>query len=307
MRRGRPFGVLVAGASIAAALLAAPSPPSSAASTGTITTRIVLGSDRPMTATQRHTAIDELRSRAAALGFAGATVTAAPRELVVRVGARLTALELTELTETGQLQLRPADCWVPARSTSGRPVAIASSGSCAPRNELSRANLDDHPADNPRGYSVRSVAPDRLLAGAPTTAPRDVRPSSQVLLAASRGSGDPTARALLGPAAMDQADLYTTGIATEAGRWFVALATVPGEAGRLDALLLGSFHQFVAVVFDDVVVSAPLVEPSQNTWSSPAGQIIIEVGSQPVADTMAFAIRVGSLPVVTRVLEVHAS
>jgi hypothetical protein len=176
---------------------------------------------------------------------------------------------------------RPVLCAVPPYDkfiTSPQPVVTAAS--CGP-SSLTPANLQVTPSKrSPAGYTYDSPQPALILEGERTTTAAHDAASKVVLLGGLAGSSlyatTPTSKGIryvLGPAVMtSRAIASATATKNQAGAWVVNWTTTSAGAAVWDKVTRASFHQLLAVEVGGVVVSAPIIEPAQTTFSSFRGQ-----------------------------------
>jgi preprotein translocase subunit SecD len=74
----------------------------------------------------------------------------------------------------------------------------------------------------------------------------------------------------------------------QTGQWVVVLHLSSGGAAALDRVAEQNFHQFVAIDMGGEVVSAPIIQPTQTSFSSFDGSMQIS-GSLTAANARAVA------------------
>jgi preprotein translocase subunit SecD len=80
-------------------------------------------------------------------------------------------------------------------------------------------------------------------------------------------------RYVLGPAVMtSRAIASATATKGQTGGWVVSWTTTSAGAAAWDRVTRASFHQLLALDVGGVVVSAPIIEPTQTTFTSFRGQ-----------------------------------
>ncbi len=62
------------------------------------------------------------------------------------------------------------------------------------------------------------------------------------------------------------------------GQWAVNLTLSPTGASQWDKLTEQQFHAFIGVVLDGKVISAPITEPTQTSFTTFAGHLQISGG-----------------------------
>jgi hypothetical protein len=186
-----------------------------------------------------------------------------------------------------QLSFRPLLCF--ASPLTLGPQQAAATGplpSCAPRSQLNAANLrttiEPGTAD---GFSTNllDVPADPRFAIYRTTPPRDDAANTTVLLPRFRG-GD---RYVLGPAGLTDADIASAHATRIAGQWAVNLVLTGDGSAKLDVLTQSQFHQLIGVDLNGQVISTPITQPTQSSWTSFNGQVQI---AGPLSEQQAKAI-----------------
>jgi hypothetical protein len=157
---------------------------------------------------------------------------------------------------------RPVLCAVPPYDrfiTTPQPTVSASS--CEPTSVLSAANLAVTPDGSSAGYSYQSPQPDNILEAEKTTKHSADAAKKVVLLSGLRGSSIYSAtttsakiRYVLGPSEMNSSAISSASASkSKSGSWVVEWT---------------SFHQMLAIDVGGVVVSAPIIEPTQKSFRS---------------------------------------
>ena len=176
--------------------------------------------------------------------------------------------------------IRPVLCYAapydPSSAASTVPGQIPT---CAPADALTAANLAVTPMANSSGgftSNLASIGVDDALAGVRSTPTGQVTPGATVLLPGAPGAGP--VRYALGPAGVTGADVATATVTREAGQVTIDLRLTPSGAVRWDALAHRQFHALVGVVVDGRVVSAPVNQPTQSTFTSFHGSVQLAGG-----------------------------
>ena len=178
-----------------------------------------------------------------------------------------------------EFSVRPVLCYAPpVDADSSLHPAIHSSVpplECSAPYALTAAHLNVTPdSGGINGYTVTSdIGPDPDLAGVPSTAPSSDRPTRTVLLPGV--SGQASSRYVLGPAGVVGADVRSASAVHQYGQWVVLVELTPAGAKRLDQLAHAQFHAMTAIDLDGVVLSAPLQQPTQTSFSSFGGKLAI--------------------------------
>ena len=176
---------------------------------------------------------------------------------------------------------RPVLCVVPPYDkfvTSQQPPVSASS--CGP-SSLTAASMEVAPSkQSAGGFTYQSPQPAIILEGERTTKSSDDSASKVVLLSGLPGSSvyaaTPTSegiRYVLGPAVMTSRSIASATVTkTQTGAWVVDWTTTPAGRTQWDRVARGSFHRLLAFDVGGVVVSAPIIEPTQSAFTSFKGR-----------------------------------
>jgi preprotein translocase subunit SecD len=109
----------------------------------------------------------------------------------------------------------------------------------------------------------------------PTSNRADKQAGACVVLPESPG-GKRVARYYLGPAGLDEGSLARARAEFVSGQgWTIRLDLTKAGSATWDALAQAQFHQQVALVVDGLVLSAPTIQPSDQTFSSFGGIAVI--------------------------------
>ena len=183
------------------------------------------------------------------------------------------------------------------------PRGIETLPACTSSSALTAANLNVTPNNSPQGYSSNNVPPDTQYAAYPSTSV--LKPgyaASTVLLPGLGGACDGTSaiRCVLGPAQMTGHSIASaTATQNQTGAWVVDY-TLAGSAGSAlwDKVAQQNFHQLLGIELDGQVYSAPIIQPTQSSFSSFQGRGEISGSlTQPDAQNLAQAMNFGALPV----------
>jgi len=176
------------------------------------------------------------------------------------------------------LYFRPVLCFAPAYvapAGTGGNAAAGSTGAipaCARSSLLSAANMDVVPGRGPAGFSSNFPAPDPQFASVPSTsAKRAGYASDRVLLPGLNGACDQTkaTRCVLGPSVMSSRAIATATVTqTQTHQWVVDYSTTDAGATVWDRVAEQNFHQLLAVEVNGVVYTAPILQPTQSSFSS---------------------------------------
>jgi hypothetical protein len=160
---------------------------------------------------------------------------------------------------------------------------------CAAPYLLTAAALNVSPNSAQVGYSLNTPEPDPALAGYPSST-RD-SPTRTVLLGGLAGGSRVRQRWLLGPTEvrLSAADVQSASAQkNQAGQWIVTVQLSSGGAASFDRVAEENFHQFMAIDMGGKVVSTPIIQPTQTSFSSFDGAMQIS-GSLTASSARAVA------------------
>jgi hypothetical protein len=184
------------------------------------------------------------------------------------------------VSASGAVYFRPVLCFAaPYIAPAGASSTAGQTGNqpipaCSAASLLSAANMDVMPrSSSPIGFSYNTIAPDPQYASYPSTSVgKPGYASSTVLLPGLSGACDQTSatRCVLGPAMMSsRAIARATVVRTQAGgQWMVDYTTTDAGASVWDKVANENFHQLLGIELHGVVYSAPIMQPSQSSFSS---------------------------------------
>ncbi len=166
-----------------------------------------------------------------------------------------------------------APCAAPAGSTAkAAPTGTEPIPACSPASLVTPANLNVLPNSGPQGYASNNTPPDQQYASYPSTSAHEPGyTSSTVLLpGVSRACGNAAhLRCVLGPVEMSSRAIdKATAIRNQTGQWVVDYSTTDRGAALWDRVAQESFHGFLAIELNGVVYSAPIIQPTQTSFSS---------------------------------------
>jgi hypothetical protein len=169
---------------------------------------------------------------------------------------------------------RPVLCYAPPFDGLAHTSVPSYALSCTPSSALTTSNLDVLPQGDHKGFMSNNVSPDGTLAGVPSTDPSADKATSTVLLPGLPGA-EPFAlngrgRFVLGPAEMTSASIGSAvAQRNRTGQWVVDY-TMLGSRGAalLDHVAQKNFHLVLGIDFRGIVVSAPIIQPTQSSYAS---------------------------------------
>ncbi len=175
--------------------------------------------------------------------------------------------------------IRPVLCYAPPYAVPlGQNPSTGPLPTCSPASQLTAANLDVTPAsNNVDGFtSTTNIDADPQFATYPSTTSSSGKQSQVLLLPGTSASGP--GRFVLGPAGLTRSAIATAHANDEFGQWTVLLRLTPNGSAQWDALAARQFHAIVGVVVNGQVVSTPITQPSQQSFTSFDGQLQIASG-----------------------------
>ena len=147
---------------------------------------------------------------------------------------------------------------------------------CAAPYQLTPAVLNVVPNPSVAGYSSNNPNPDPAFSGYPSSTGDS--PTHTVLIQGLAGGPAVAQRFLLGPSEMR---LSATDVKSASahknriGQWVISMHLTTQGAAAFDRIAQENFHQFLAIDMGGKVVSAPLIQPTQASFSSFDGTIEI--------------------------------
>jgi len=170
---------------------------------------------------------------------------------------------------TVSLSFRPVLCDAPPLTlAAGQTATEGPLPSCSPASQLTASNLS---VDASTGAATADPPTDARFSSYPSTTAGSSGVGDTVLLPGVPGQGG--TRFVLGPAALTQQGITAARAVDANGQWMVDLTLSAAGSSRWDSLTEQQFHALVAVVVNGKVVSTPLVQPSQTSFTSFAGHL----------------------------------
>ena len=250
----------------------------------------------PTSAANMQEVVTVLTNRVNGLGVSGAQVNLQGKDVVVSVpGVKDARKVLVVVGQTAQLLFRPVLCQV----ATGKHLVSATGTlpGCASQYLMSAANLAVTPNVNSvSGFNSNNLAPDPKYANvASTTSQNDIATQPVILPLL----GNPGVRYLLGPSQMTgQAIGKAVAQQDTAGAWVVNYTLTSSGSPLWDQVAKANFHQLLAIELDGVIQSAPIIQPTQSSFTSFAGTGQISGSfSESSAKDLALAMQFGALPV----------
>jgi hypothetical protein len=234
-----------------------------------------------------------MRNRLAILGDRRAHVSISGNSLVVSGGPAQLSDPTSALIASPSLLVRPVLCLSGPYRAVSPSSAVNLPSTCAGTPYAIAPTIP-----NSTGYSENSPVHDPALAGYPSTAPAlDAQNPDGVALLPVAGTTE--LRYLVGPTALTlSSKVASAQVVQEHGNWIVRIQLDPQAAAQWDQIARTYFHLQIAVDLNGSVVTAPLIEPDQTSYSSFNSQIELSGSQSKVsAEVMAAALESGPLPI----------
>ncbi len=249
---------------------------------------VVLKPSHVASASQLNQTIDIIRNRVDALGVAEPNIGQQGNNIVVQLpGVKHPQAALSLIGQTAQLEFRPVECvtgpYTPPKGpapTPGLPPQCSSTATAQ--------------------TGVNGPGEDPSLTTVPTTPQALNKPQNRVLLPEQNPNGKVTVRYVLGPAQASGVIIKSaTAEVSNTGQWQVAFTTTSSGSAKWDKIAQENFHKQLAIVLDNVVESAPTIQPDNSSFQSFGGQGQISGGgiNQQGAQNLALVLNYGALPV----------
>lgn len=235
-----------------------------------------------------------LTNRVNGLGVSGATVNLQGKDVVVSVPGVTDARQvLAAVGQTAQLLFRPVLCETTPASKTAK--AVKTIPACASNYAMTAANLD---VNTSSGEPTHNIALDPAYTNIKTTLPANDYAKDTVILP-SLGATKSSARYVLGPAQLTGKSVKSAvAQQDQVGAWVVNYTLTSAGSPLWDKVAEENFHAELAIELDGVVQSAPLIQPSQASFTSFDGQGEISGSfTEGSAKNLALAMEFGSLPV----------
>jgi len=259
---------------------------------------------------QMTTTVNIIRNRIDGEGVTGADVNSQGGNVVVQFPGINDPQRLINLIgQTAQLYFRPVLCGAPSyiAPAKGKSPPSGPLPSCGSQYLTDTSNLAVTPNSSAtNGYTANSVPSDPTFASYQSNTGTNDDPNSVVLLDADPKAGaQQYTRFVLGKAELRGDAIHSASAIydTSVGGWAVNY-TLTGEGSPAwDKVAQENFHQYVAIDLDGLVESAPIIQPTQSTFSSFQGKGEISGDfNQTTAQNLALELNYGALPVKLNIL-----
>lgn len=190
---------------------------------------------------------------------------------------------------TYEVSFRPVLCFAPRLELATPVKATTMLPPCGSTYRLTAKNLRVMPANNVDGYTSRSIGPDPAFRSVANTSKASVRLNSDALLPGVAGS-NAGQRYVVGPAGVTSSTIRSAAVKKASGQWVVDYQLTKSGTTAWNLFAEREFHEFVAIVADGKVYSAPLILPAESTFTSFSGSGEIEANlSKSEAEALAEA------------------
>jgi preprotein translocase subunit SecD len=134
----------------------------------------------------------------------------------------------------------------------------------------------DPNSNNVNGYTVSTnINADPQFASYPSMSSSETRNEDVILPSSPSGGPD---RYVLGPVGLDRSAIARARVTRNSGEWAIDLTLNSKGAEQWDTFAARTFHEVSGVVINGHVVSAPIMQPTQNAFTSFDGQLQISGG-----------------------------
>lgn len=171
--------------------------------------------------------------------------------------------------------IRPVLCYAPPYAVP--PGQASSAGplpACSPATQLTTSNLQVTPDNNGvNGYTTNNIKADPQFATYPSTTSSSNMQGQDVLLPGTPSGG--SNRYVLGPVGLGRGAIASARAIYINGVWAVNLLLTHKGSAQWDSLAQQTFHEITGVVVNGHVVSAPMMQPTQSSFTSFDGHLQI--------------------------------
>jgi preprotein translocase subunit SecD len=255
--------------------------------------------------------VNILNLRVNGLGVSGAQVqTTGNKQISVSIPGVTNAQQvLSEIGQTARMYFRPVECYaalqaVPKHSKTVPQPGIETIPACQSSSLITTSSLNVQPDSTvPAGFVSSPVQPDSQYAVYPSTSTEKPNyANSSVLLPGVNGAcneGNATLRCVLGPQQMTGRSIASAqATQNQTGQWVVDYNLTGPGSSLWDKVAGNNFHLPLGIELDGKVYSAPIIQPTQSTFTSFQGKGEISGNlTQQDAQNLAQAMNYGALPI----------
>jgi preprotein translocase subunit SecD len=267
------------------------------------TLRAVFTPATPVSSAMLEEAAATMAARLHAVGDTGARATVDGGSIDI-ASPKFAGVQMQLIGSMGSFSVRPVGCGAPADTTPAQPATTGTtppadfSPACEAQYETSASNLD---VNTTTGQPAHVIGPDPIFASTPSTPAQDDEPAHSVLLPADPVVGaQEYPRFVLGAAQLGNVDIASAQARSDQSvdGWVIDVTLTPSGTTDWNAMALPNFHAYVALDLDGQVISAPLIEPNNSSFSSFGDQMEISgTFTAATAKTIAAVLGNGPLPV----------
>jgi preprotein translocase subunit SecD len=215
---------------------------------------------------------------------------------------------LDQIGQTARMYFRPLECWaalqtLPKGQKTPQP-GIGTIPQCSSASQITTSSLGVTPDSSvAAGFTSSSVQPDEQYASYPSTSTEKPNyAKSTVLLPGLQGAcdeGTVNLRCVLGPSEMTGRSIASaTATQNQTGQWVVDYNLTGPGSSLWDKVASENFHLPLGIELDGKVYSAPIIQPTQASFTSFDGKGEISGSlTQQDAQNLAQAMNYGALPV----------
>lgn len=259
--------------------------------------------------------VDILNLRVNGLGVSGAQVqTTGKDQISVSIPGVTDAQQvLNQIGQTARMYFRPVECYAYPEATPKHapknyvpPRGVGTVPPCSSSSQITTSSLNVQPNSNvPAGFTSNNVPSDSQYVDTPSSSvyKPNYENSTVLLPAVANACGGGGARCVLGPSEMSGHEIANAqATQDQTGAWVVDY-NLNGSAGstKWDQVSDQNFHLPLGIELDGYVYSAPIIQPTQGSWSSFQGKGEISGSlTQQDAQNLAQAMNFGALPITLR-------
>lgn len=180
----------------------------------------------------------------------------------------------SSMSASNTFSVRPVLCYAVPFSPPASAFGASGLPACGSTYQLTAPNLN---VSTSTQQPAASMSPDPAFAHTPSTPTSQERLHNTVLLPGAIGvTVTRGTRLILGPAGVTEIDVQQASANYENGAgWWVNVTLTSAGSRAWNQLAQMQFHAYIAIVVNGVVISAPLMQPSQPRFSSFAGRMQI--------------------------------
>jgi preprotein translocase subunit SecD len=169
------------------------------------------------------------------------------------------------------VSFRAVLCFAPrfAPAASPPPTVAGALPKCAPSYRLTSKNLDV----NVNVGTTKTIEPDPIFRNVPNDVHNQNR--SEVILPGIKGATE-TQRYVVGAAQMTRSAIKSATVERLSGQWVVSYTLTRSGSATWNSFAKRQFHELIAIVANREVYSAPIIQPSQASFTSFEGAGMIE-------------------------------